>query len=329
LASGQDDLRKDNAAIETEKANMWTLMGKLREYNELATALDGALENKVAELEAAGRTEDANTVRSDALFPVRQRRQDIMTQMAVSVQGYMALDLIRRNNLELIRGVDRAQTTTIAALLAVLLLAACGSSSSSSSSGSSSSSSGSGLSEAASNPNATLIVNNAVPIATLDPGLTTNDQDPGFDGAMYSTLTQVSQEAGKVAGTTQQNLGVSAVKPYIAKSYAFSNGNKTLTFQIRPGLKFPSGDAVDAKAVVWSIERDIKLEEGGYSVLEETDYTPPLITSVKATGPLTVVFQYKRPAPNQLQVLSTPTAGALADVSAPSSPQHRSQFPQR
>ena len=207
----------------------------------------------------------------------------------------------------------RFAPATIAAIAAVLLLAACGSSSSSSNSSSSGSSSSGGLSKAASNPNATLIVNNAVPIATLDPGLTTNDQDPGFDGAMYSTLTQVDQEPGKVAGTTQQNLGVSAVKPYIAKSYAFSNGNKTLTFQIRPGLKFPSGDPVDAKAVVWSIERDIKLEEGGYSVLEETDYTPPLIKSVKATGPLTVVFQYKRPAPNQLQVLSTPTAGAIYD----------------
>jgi len=122
LDSGQDELRKDNAAIETEKANMWTLMGKLREYNELAAALDTALENKIAELEAAGRTEDANTVRSDALFPVRQRRQDIQTQMAVTVQGYMALDLIRRNNLELIRGVDRAQTTTIAALRTAVIV---------------------------------------------------------------------------------------------------------------------------------------------------------------------------------------------------------------
>ena len=77
-------------------------MGKLGEYNELATALDAAVEDKVAELEAAGRTEDANALRSDALFPIRQRRQDIMTQMAVAVQGYMALDLVRKNNLELI-----------------------------------------------------------------------------------------------------------------------------------------------------------------------------------------------------------------------------------
>ncbi|GAB3855215.1 toxic anion resistance protein [Dactylosporangium cerinum] len=116
LESGQNDLRKDNAAIETEKVNMWTTMGRLAEYNELAAALDAAIEAKVNALEQSGQTEAASTLRSDALFPVRQRRQDIMTQMAVNVQGYMALDLVRRNNLELIRGVDRAQTTTIAAL---------------------------------------------------------------------------------------------------------------------------------------------------------------------------------------------------------------------
>jgi uncharacterized protein YaaN involved in tellurite resistance len=116
LDSGQDDLRKDNAAIETEKANMWSMMGRLSEYAQLTAALDEAIEAKIASLEAAGRSEDADALRSDALFPVRQRRQDFMTQMAVNVQGYLALDLIRRNNLELIRGVDRAQTTTIAAL---------------------------------------------------------------------------------------------------------------------------------------------------------------------------------------------------------------------
>ena len=122
LDSGQDELRKDNAAIETEKANMWTAMGKLSEYNQLATALDSALEQKVAELEAAGRSEDANTLRSDALFAVRQRHQDILTQMAVAVQGYMALDLVRKNNIELIKGVDRAQTTTVAALRTAVIV---------------------------------------------------------------------------------------------------------------------------------------------------------------------------------------------------------------
>jgi len=122
LESGQDELRKDNAAIETEKVNMWTTMGKLSEYNQLAAALDEAVTNKVAELEAAGKTEEANALKSDALFAIRQRRQDIMTQMAVAVQGYLALDLIRKNNLELIKGVDRAQTTTISALRTAVIV---------------------------------------------------------------------------------------------------------------------------------------------------------------------------------------------------------------
>ncbi len=122
LDSGQDELRKDNASIETEKANMWTLMGKLSEYNELAKQLDEAVTAKIEELRTAGRSEDATTLSSDALFPIRQRRQDIMTQMAVAVQGYMALDLVRKNNLELIKGVDRAQTTTIAALRTAVIV---------------------------------------------------------------------------------------------------------------------------------------------------------------------------------------------------------------
>jgi uncharacterized protein YaaN involved in tellurite resistance len=123
LDSGQDELRKDNASIETEKANMWTTLGKLSEYNELASALDTAVENKVAALEAAGNTESAAALKSDALFAIRQRRQDIMTQMAVAVQGYLALDLIRKNNIELIKGVDRAQTTTVAALRTAVIVA--------------------------------------------------------------------------------------------------------------------------------------------------------------------------------------------------------------
>ena len=45
-----------------------------------------------------------------------------MTQMAVSVQGYMALDLVRKNNVELIKGVDRAQTTTVSALRTAVIV---------------------------------------------------------------------------------------------------------------------------------------------------------------------------------------------------------------
>ena len=123
LSSGQDELRKDNAAIESERANMWDLMGKLSEYVTLAAALDSAVEAEVGKLQAQGKVEEANTVSSDALFPIRQRRQDILTQLAVSAQGYLALDLVKKNNIELIKGVDRAQTTTVAALRTAIIVA--------------------------------------------------------------------------------------------------------------------------------------------------------------------------------------------------------------
>jgi len=122
LGSGQDELRKDNAAIEQEKANLWAAMGKLTEYATLAKALDGAVSAKVEQLRLTNPTA-AEALTSDALFPIRQREQDLLTQLAVSVQGYLALDLVRKNNIELIKGVDRAQTTTVAALRTAVIVA--------------------------------------------------------------------------------------------------------------------------------------------------------------------------------------------------------------
>ncbi|NEN04778.1 toxic anion resistance protein [Diaminobutyricibacter tongyongensis] len=121
LISGQDELLKDNAAIELERANLWKTMGKLGEYATLAAALDDATEARIAVL----RTTDpkmADTLTADALFPIRQRRQDLTTQIAVSVQGYLALDVVRRNNVELIKGVERARTTTVSALRTAVIV---------------------------------------------------------------------------------------------------------------------------------------------------------------------------------------------------------------
>lgn len=121
LVSGQDELRKDNAAIDEERANLWATMGRLAEYSTLATALDRATSAKAEELRATD-PRAADALVADALFPIRQRRQDLATQIAVSVQGYLALDLVRKNNVELIKGVERARTTTISALRTAVLV---------------------------------------------------------------------------------------------------------------------------------------------------------------------------------------------------------------
>ena len=122
LYHGQDELRRDIAAIEQEKANLWEIMGRLQEVIHAVRQLDRGLEVRLAEIEAED-PEKARLVREEVLFYVRQKEQDLLTQLAVSVQGYMALDVIRRNDLELIKGVERATTTTISALRTAIIVA--------------------------------------------------------------------------------------------------------------------------------------------------------------------------------------------------------------
>ncbi|ROP66708.1 toxic anion resistance protein [Curtobacterium sp. PhB115] len=123
LMAGQDELRKDNATLADEKVQLWETMQQLSEYAVFAKALDAAAVTKIEGLRNAGRTDEAQKLESDVLFPVRQRHQDILTQLAVSVQGYLAMDLVRKNNTELIKGVERARTTTIAALRTAVVVA--------------------------------------------------------------------------------------------------------------------------------------------------------------------------------------------------------------
>ncbi|MFB7246870.1 toxic anion resistance protein [Streptomyces populi] len=122
LRGGQDELRRDNAALQTERVRLWETMGKLQEYVVLTQALDTAVENHIAGVDAADPA-GADTLRSDVLFPVRQKHQDLLTQLAVCAQGYLAMDVVRRNNDELIKGVDRAATTTVSALRISVMLA--------------------------------------------------------------------------------------------------------------------------------------------------------------------------------------------------------------
>ncbi|MFD3535044.1 toxic anion resistance protein [Streptomyces sp. NPDC058664] len=120
LRDGQNELQRDNAALEVERGRLWETMGKLQEYAVLTEALDAAVERRVA---LAPDPERADALRADLLFPVRQKHQDLLTQLAVCAQGYLAMDVVRRNNVELIKGVERAATTTVSALRIAVMLA--------------------------------------------------------------------------------------------------------------------------------------------------------------------------------------------------------------
>jgi uncharacterized protein YaaN involved in tellurite resistance len=122
LSNGKDELLQDNAAIDTERANLWTSMGRLEQMIVLSKTMDERLEDKANELDHTDPAK-AKAIRETALFYVRQRTQDLLTQMAVTVQGYLALDLVKKNNVELVKGVDRAGTTTVSALRTAVTVA--------------------------------------------------------------------------------------------------------------------------------------------------------------------------------------------------------------
>ncbi len=122
LRNGQDELQRDNVALNLEKSNLWAVMGRLNQYVYVSERLDAKLAAKIAELELSD-PEAAKSLSQDVLFYVRQKHQDLLTQLAVSIQSYLAIDIIIKNNIELIKGVDRASTTTISALRTAVIVA--------------------------------------------------------------------------------------------------------------------------------------------------------------------------------------------------------------
>lgn len=122
LQSGQDELTKDNVALNLEKKALWESMGRLNQYVYVAERLDARLSAQVATLDSTD-PEKAKALREDVLFYVRQKHQDLLTQLAVSIQNYLAIDIIIKNNIELIKGVDRATTTTVSALRTAVIVA--------------------------------------------------------------------------------------------------------------------------------------------------------------------------------------------------------------
>jgi len=122
LRNGQDELTRDNVALNLEKTNLWATMGRLNQYVYIAERLDTRLAAKIAEMEISD-PDGAKALKQDVLFYVRQKHQDLLTQLAVSIQSYLAIDVIIKNNIELIKGVDRASTTTVSALRTAVIVA--------------------------------------------------------------------------------------------------------------------------------------------------------------------------------------------------------------
>ncbi len=116
LEKSRGQLERDNVILSGDQADMRKLTFQLAKFITLAQLMDEKLQSKLLEPEIVQDDEKCAFIQEELLFPLRQRIMDLQQQLAVNQQGVLAMEIIIRNNRELIRGVYRAETVTISAL---------------------------------------------------------------------------------------------------------------------------------------------------------------------------------------------------------------------
>lgn len=115
LYAARDDIQKDVVDIEATRGKLWEAMQKLAGAAHFARQLDTRLAEKVATLESSD-PQRAQALRQEVLFYARQNLQDIQTQQAVCINGYLALDVLKKTGREMMNGCTRVATTGMSAL---------------------------------------------------------------------------------------------------------------------------------------------------------------------------------------------------------------------
>lgn len=124
LENSRKVLQNDNVTLLNEENYLREVTNKLLADIELGKKMDESIEAQIQQAELDGVQQDKIAfVREEVLFPLRQRIMDMQQMIVVNQQGIVSLNVIRRNNKELIRGVDRAKNVTVSALRTGVMVA--------------------------------------------------------------------------------------------------------------------------------------------------------------------------------------------------------------
>lgn len=99
------------------------------------------------------------------------------------------------------------------------------------------------------------------------------------------------------------------IVPWLATSWKITNGGRTYTFQLKPGVKFTDGTPLNAAAVVYNFNywTNAKTANGDVDA-----FIGPYFKSAVATGPLTVQVNLTEPYAPLLSTLSQGYDGVLS-----------------
>lgn len=121
----------------------------------------------------------------------------------------------------------------------------------------------------------TLVIGTAADAVTLDPGVSFDGQSPLLWRNAYEALIDYREDTLEF-------------EPQLAESFKVSDDQKTYTFKIRQDVRFVDGETLDAAAVKFNIERQMKVQQGIAFVLGG-------ITSIDTPDDQTVILNLSAP----------------------------------
>lgn len=115
LHAARDDMERDIVGIDATTRKLWESMAKLSQAQRFAQQLDAQVDERVRALQISDPVR-ATALQQEVLFYARQNLTDIQTQMAVCINGYLALGLLKKTGREMVLGCTRVATTGMSAL---------------------------------------------------------------------------------------------------------------------------------------------------------------------------------------------------------------------
>jgi uncharacterized protein YaaN involved in tellurite resistance len=115
LYAARDDMQRDVLEIEAVRGRLWEAMQKLGAAMQFAETLDARLASRVDALMSTD-PQRAKALQQEVLFYARQNLSDMLTQQAVCINGYLALDVLKKTGREMMNGCTRVATTGMSAL---------------------------------------------------------------------------------------------------------------------------------------------------------------------------------------------------------------------
>jgi len=134
-------------------------------------------------------------------------------------------------------------------------------------------------------------------LTTLENVAYIGDWTDGLDPATSNTTLANASLLDAIYGELFEVGPDGKLVPDLATAYAFGDGGKTLTLDLRHGVTFSDGTPFNAAAVVFNFERDLANKSSG------SNPPWPAHPTIRASGPYSVVIGFSTPdgaAVNQL-----------------------------